>query len=94
MNDIYFRYIFLSIMKSVVTAVESREKLETGLPGTGHWWSSGYAPELTSIAHPPNILPAWFEPLVPADFWAFDSMRRGPMAQTMPTEQSKRRGKS
>ncbi len=83
MNDIYFRYIFLSIMKSVVTAVESREKLETGLPGTGHWRPTPYAPELTSIAGATNIPPAWFGPLVPADFWAFDSMRRGPTAKTM-----------
>jgi len=50
------------------------------------------APELTSFAGPTNTY-AWFGPLVPADFWAFDSMRRGPMAQTMPPEKSKRLGK-
>jgi hypothetical protein len=38
--------------------------------------------------------PAWFGPLVPADLWAFDTMRRGPMAQTMPPKQSKRWSKT
>ena len=52
-------------------------------------WMTAYALAPTFIAEPTNNLPAWFGPLVPADFWAFDSMRRVPMAQTMPLGQSK-----
>ncbi len=65
------------------TAIGLEESSKTSNPMTGS------APAPTFIADPTNQLPAWFGPLVPADFWAFDSMRRVPMAQTMPPEQSR-----
>jgi hypothetical protein len=66
-----------------MTAYEKMVQFQMSMRATG----IALAP--TFIAEPTNNLPAWFGPLVPADFWAFDSMRRVPMAQTMPLEQSK-----
>jgi len=50
---------------------------------TCHSWPSGYAPELTSSFASKTPSLAEFGLLAPADFWAFDSMRRRPTAQTL-----------